>query len=102
MCVSEALRQNRSGSGIAAVSGLRNFYAAGTASNHFVGDALIGTTTSGVSKLVVNDDSVQVTSPTPPASATDTGETGRIAWDNEHIYVCTVSDTWKRSALAPW
>ena len=62
------------------------------------GQLLIGTT-SGASKLVVNDDSVQVTSPKTPASAS---ETGQIAWDDEHIYVCTAPDTWKRSALTTW
>uniref|UniRef100_UPI003BAB0CD0 hypothetical protein n=1 Tax=Stappia sp. TaxID=1870903 RepID=UPI003BAB0CD0 len=66
------------------------------------GSLLIGTTTSGASKLVVNDDSVQVTTPKTPASATDTGETGQIAWDDEHIYVCTAPDTWKRAALTTW
>lgn len=79
------------------------FYNGGTEAARIAsgGQFLIGAT-SGASKLVVNDDSVQVTSPKTPASATDTGETGQIAWDDEHIYVCTAPDTWKRSALTTW
>ncbi|MHC5653719.1 hypothetical protein [Stappia sp. ICDLI1TA098] len=79
------------------------FYNGGTEAARIAsgGQFLIGAT-SGASKLVVNDDSVQVTSPKTPASATDTGETGQIAWDDEHIYVCTAPDTWKRSTLTTW
>jgi hypothetical protein len=37
-----------------------------------------------------------------PASASDTGTTGQIAWDADYIYVCTATDTWKRVAIATW
>ena len=37
-----------------------------------------------------------------PASASDTGDTGTIAWDTSYIYVCTSTDTWKRAALSTW
>ena len=39
---------------------------------------------------------------TAPASATDTGTTGEIRWDADYMYVCTATDTWKRSAIATW
>lgn len=39
---------------------------------------------------------------TAPTSATDTGTTGEIRWDADYMYVCTATDTWKRSAIATW
>ena len=37
-----------------------------------------------------------------PASASASGTTGEIAWDASYIYVCTATNTWKRSALSSW
>ena len=37
-----------------------------------------------------------------PASASDTGEIGQIAWDGDYVYVCVDVDTWKRAALLTW
>ena len=37
-----------------------------------------------------------------PASATDTGRAGQIAFDASFIYLCTATDTWVRSAVAAW
>jgi hypothetical protein len=45
---------------------------------------------------------IRATSPTVPSSASDTGTTGTIAWDTNYVYVCTATNTWKRSAIATW
>jgi hypothetical protein len=37
-----------------------------------------------------------------PSSASDTGTAGQIAWDANYIYVCTATNTWKRTAIATW
>tara|TARA_R110000796_G_scaffold48676_4_gene116740 strand:+ start:2472 stop:3830 length:1359 start_codon:yes stop_codon:yes gene_type:complete len=37
-----------------------------------------------------------------PATASATGTAGDIAWDASYIYVCTATDTWKRSAISTW
>lgn len=37
-----------------------------------------------------------------PASATATGVAGTITWDANYIYVCTATNTWKRTAIATW
>ena len=37
-----------------------------------------------------------------PSSATDTGSTGDLRVTSTHIYVCTATNTWVRSALATW
>lgn len=37
-----------------------------------------------------------------PATATSTGTAGQIAWDANFFYVCTATNTWKRTALSTW
>ena len=37
-----------------------------------------------------------------PASAGATGTTGTITWDANYIYVCTATNTWKRTAISTW
>jgi hypothetical protein len=36
------------------------------------------------------------------ASATDPGVQGQICWDNDYIYVCIATDTWKRTPITTW
>jgi hypothetical protein len=37
-----------------------------------------------------------------PAAADSDGDTGQLAWDEDYIYVCTATDTWKRANLVAW
>ena len=37
-----------------------------------------------------------------PASATATGITGTINWDSSYIYICTATNTWKRTSISSW
>lgn len=37
-----------------------------------------------------------------PATLTSTGTAGDIAYDSEYMYVCTDTNTWKRTALTTW
>ena len=37
-----------------------------------------------------------------PASASDTGNAGEICWDASYIYVCTATNTWKRTPILTW
>ena len=39
---------------------------------------------------------------TAPASATAIGTTGEIRYTEDYIYVCTATNTWKRTALTTW
>ena len=39
---------------------------------------------------------------TAPASATATGTTGQIKYTEDYIYVCTATNTWKRTAITTW
>ena len=39
---------------------------------------------------------------TAPASATATGTTGQIKYSEDYIYVCTATNTWKRTAITTW
>jgi len=44
---------------------------------------------------------LQLTTKTP-ASATDTGTVGTITYDNDYIYICIATDTWKRVGISTW
>ena len=65
------------------------------------GNVGIGTT-SPTTLLDVNANTVRVRTARTPASASATGATGEICWDANYIYVCTATNTWKRSALSTW
>lgn len=67
------------------------------------GRLLVGTSTNtGGALFQVNGDRIRVATAKTPASATDTGSAGEICWDANYIYVCTATNTWKRSAIATW
>ena len=66
------------------------------------GRLLVGTANSGGALLQVNGDRIRIGTAKTPASATATGTTGEIAWDANYIYVCTATNTWKRTAIATW
>jgi hypothetical protein len=42
------------------------------------------------------------TAGTAPATASDPGAAGTIAFDADYIYVCIATDTWKRVAISTW
>lgn len=67
------------------------------------GRLLVGTATNtGGSLFQVNDNRIRIATAKTPASATDTGSAGEICWDANYIYVCTATNTWKRTAIATW
>jgi hypothetical protein len=67
------------------------------------GRLLVGTSSqSGGSLLQVNDNRIRIATAKTPASATDTGVAGEICWDANYVYVCTATNTWKRSAISTW
>jgi len=67
------------------------------------GRLLVGTSSdSGGALLQVNGDRIRVGTAKTPASATAAGTAGEICWDANYIYVCTATNTWKRTALTTW
>lgn len=67
------------------------------------GRLLVGTSSNaGGALLQINGDRIRVGTAKTPASATATGTTGEICWDASYIYVCTATNTWKRTALSTW
>jgi hypothetical protein len=65
------------------------------------GNVGIGTS-SPTTLLDVSADTVRVRTARTPASASATGAAGEICWDANYIYVCTATNTWKRTAIATW
>jgi hypothetical protein len=67
------------------------------------GRLLVGTSSdSGGALLQVNGNRIRIATANTPASASATGTTGEIAWDADYIYVCTATNTWKRTAISTW
>jgi hypothetical protein len=61
-----------------------------------------GSLDSGGALLQVFGDRVRIGTAKTPASATATGTAGEICWDANYIYVCTATNTWKRTAISTW
>jgi hypothetical protein len=59
-------------------------------------------TTSPTALLDVNSDTVRLRTARTPASAAAAGNAGDICWDADYIYVCTATNTWKRTAISTW
>jgi hypothetical protein len=67
------------------------------------GRLLVGTSSnSGGALLQINGNRIRIATANTPASASATGTTGEIAWDANYIYVCTATNTWKRTAISTW
>lgn len=65
------------------------------------GNVGIGTTNpTGILDLVGN--TLRLRNSRTPASSTAAGSAGEICWDTNYIYVCTATNTWRRSALSTW
>jgi hypothetical protein len=46
--------------------------------------------------------SPKITSGSAPATANSIGITGQIEWDSGYVYICTETNTWKRTAIDTW
>jgi len=53
----------------------------------------------GGKREIPSFDDISVDVPPTPSSP---GKYGDMAWDEQYIYVCIATDTWKRSALTTW
>jgi hypothetical protein len=53
-------------------------------------------------RVSVKGDTLAIETTKTPASAIATGVKGDIVWDESYIYVCTATNTWKRTALTTW
>jgi hypothetical protein len=58
--------------------------------------------TADATNLAFKGQTIGIATTKTPASASDTGTTGMICWDADYLYVCTATDTWKRTALTTW
>jgi hypothetical protein len=65
------------------------------------GNLGLGTTTP-TAVVDINSDILRLRTAKTPASATAAGNAGDICWDASYIYVCTATNTWKRTLIATW
>ena len=52
--------------------------------------------------LDIDSDAIRIRNDNTPSSASDFGHKGEIRWDENYVYVCVATDTWKRSPLSSW
>ncbi len=48
----------------------------------------------------IDTDSFRLGTQRTPSSTSETGRFGDIVYDSDYIYICTDTDTWKRTALS--
>ena len=68
----------------------------GSSNLTYDGDILI------TNKLKISGDTLNITENRTITNSTDTGEKGEICWDENYIYVCIDTNTWKRTSIADW
>lgn len=73
----------------------------GDIQNYFSGNLGLGSNPP-TAKLDVNSDIIRLRTSKTPANASAAGNAGDICWDSNYIYICTATNTWKRSALSTW
>jgi hypothetical protein len=56
----------------------------------------------GLGSVQANGVPVGYRADSPPSSATASGTPGQIAFDQSYLYICTGTNTWKRTAIAGW
>jgi len=52
--------------------------------------------------LDIASDIIRLRTAKTPATAGAAGNKGDICWDDNYIYVCVATNTWKRAAIATW
>jgi hypothetical protein len=65
------------------------------------GNLGLGTTTP-TAAVDINSNILRIRTAKTPASAAAAGNAGDICWDDSYIYVCTATNTWKRTLIATW
>ena len=53
-------------------------------------------------RCTVEGDTLQIAENKTPSSSSDTGTKGDISWDDNYVYVCVSTNTWKRTAISTW
>jgi hypothetical protein len=86
--------------GVGTTKYMRVFSSGGIAFGTSLNDP--GSSTFSFENNVIIYGGLRLFTATTPASATAAGTTGSICWDANYIYVCTATNTWKRTAIATW
>lgn len=66
------------------------------------GNASVTGVIYGEVEIITLGDTIRIETQRTPSSATARGTKGDIVHDTDYIYVCTATNTWKRTAISTW
>ncbi len=72
---------------------------------NYAGSELASMSSAGsllVKKLDIDGDTLRLRTSKTPSSASDTGDEGDISWDENYLYICVGTNTWKRILMSSW
>lgn len=65
-------------------------------------DDSMNSSSSDYHVLMVDGDTIRIGQQRTISSAISTGYAGEICHDSNYLYICTATNTWKRTALSTW
>lgn len=88
--------------GMGTIAGQQKYQVDNVLADHVFYAGTSSTTSQELFRIYGSADKFRVPVAKTPSSASATGTTGDICWDSSYIYVCTATNTWKRTAIATW
>jgi len=65
-------------------------------------DCSANTTANNQGWLLIRGSTIRLKEQRTPSSSSADGYAGEIVADSNYIYVCTATNTWKRTSLSSW
>lgn len=50
--------------------------------------------------IITKGDTIRIMTDRTPSGPTATGYKGEVAWDDNYIYICVATNSWKRAAIS--
>lgn len=74
-----------------------------TGTDHsYIDQDVTTSSTPNFASVNLSGDHINIATTKTPSSGSDTGTAGDVGWDSDYLYVCIITDTWKRVKLTSW